>query len=113
MWSTKISSNAASALKECRVFRSGDTVVRHYRCTNTAAMYLYGSVIACYDSIAKVLELRDASWLTATTKARLNAILAEFELPYSISKQKDKWYISNTDTGIQELWEGVKVFLVP
>ena len=62
-------------------------------CTNVADVYLHGNLIARIGETW--IELFDGGWQTATTKSRLNAILAEHGCPGEyVFQKKGQWFIN-------------------
>jgi hypothetical protein len=62
-------------------------------CTNVADVYLHGNLIARIGETW--IELFDGGWKTATTKSRLNAILAAHGCDGErVFQQKGQWFIT-------------------
>ena len=74
---------------------------------------LHGHAIATYTPFADRhgwhLELNDCGWQTATTKSRLNALLAGLAPGYAISQRAGEWYLVRSD-GRAQPWEGRATF---
>jgi hypothetical protein len=62
-------------------------------CSNVTDVFLHGNLIARIGETW--LELFDGGWQTATTKSRLNAILAAHGCPGErVFQQKGQWFIT-------------------
>jgi len=62
-------------------------------CTHVSDVYLHGNLIARIGETW--LELFDGGWQTATTKSRLNAILAAHGCPGErVFQQKGQWFVT-------------------
>ena len=74
---------------------------------------LHGHAIAIYTPFADRhgwrLVLNDCGWRTATTKSRLNALLASFAPGYRIEQRAGEWYLVRPD-GRAQPWEGRATF---
>jgi hypothetical protein len=57
---------------------------------------LWGHQIAKGDTYAKVIEVSDCGYATSTTKSRLNAVFAAFDIPVSCSVHRKimQWYVN-------------------
>jgi hypothetical protein len=72
-------------------FKSANTEV--ISCTHVSDVFLHGNLIARIGETW--IELFDGGWRTATTKSRLNAILAEHGCPGEYVFQKNyQWFIN-------------------
>ena len=74
---------------------------------------LHGHAIATYTPFADRhgwrLVLNDCGWQTATTKSRLNALLAALAPGYRIEQRDHEWYLVRPD-GRAQPWEGRATF---
>lgn len=74
---------------------------------------LHGHAIATYSPFADRhgwrLELNDCGWRTATTKSRLNALLAALAPGYAIVQRDHEWQLVNPE-GQARPWEGRATF---
>jgi hypothetical protein len=79
------------AITEGKDFKLDNTEV--VSCTNVSDVFLHGNLIARIGETW--IELFDGGWQTATTKSRLNAILAEYGCPGECVFQKNfQWFIN-------------------
>ena len=74
-------------------FKSANTEV--ISCTNVADVYLHDNLIARIGETW--IELFDGGWRTATTKSRLNAILAEHGNGDKVFQKKGEWFVTFSD----------------
>jgi hypothetical protein len=69
---------------------------------------LWGHPIATGDTSAKVLKVSDCGYPTATTKSRLNAVFAAFDIPIACSTKNKKmvYYLNGQETDAYTLYAG-------
>lgn len=91
----KVTERAAEALRNHHPYKSGNTEVKAAGGLTEFRMYLHGNCIAVYDYDLQRLWLYDAGWTTATTKERLNGILATFHSEFRIYQLAGVWYVTD------------------
>ena len=74
-------------------FKCANTQVVSY--TNSSDVFLHGNLIARIGETW--IELFDGGWRTATTKSRLNAILAEHGNGDKVFQKKGEWFVTFSD----------------
>lgn len=96
----QIDSDAASAFMGGYNFSRSNTQV--VKTPAACKMYLHGNCIAVREN--GYTQLSDCGWQTATTKARLNAILSYWDNEYSngIWQRDFKWHWKNGE----DWWDG-------
>ena len=109
---SKIEKEMIQAIKNKKNWCKSNTNTVYVKEADRVEVYLHGNHIVnvWFDKEeATIVFLRDAGWLTNTTKSRLNAICNEF-LPYGIGiYQKDwRWFVT-TDKGDVN-WNGTLTF---
>lgn len=102
---TKISQNSAKAFRDGQAFNVSNTKTT---AGNERIFTLHDNMIASYAD--NRLLITSSGWETVTTKARLNAILNAFNLPFSIVQRDYQWYLKNNDTEEMQEWKGVHEF---
>jgi hypothetical protein len=104
----KVTKRAATALRECKEYRNGNTRVKRveYDGEVTYDFLLHGHLIARYFPTDRELAIMDAGWRTRTTKERLNGILDVFGVNARISQVNFEWKLNDKD------WNGNDSFLV-
>lgn len=102
----KVSKLTAQAFKCKRPLKVGNSRVTVDSETGIVEYRLHGNCIA--QIVGNELRLSNCGWASATTKERLNAILATLDLPYRVFQKQFEWFISGN--GELYCWDMVNYF---
>lgn len=95
----QITKDAVSAFYSGRDFKRSNTFVQTR--DGTTRMWLFGNLIAMLNKDTG-LRVRNAGWMTPTTKGRLNGVL--YQVGYSIAQRDGRWILSDK-VGTRWAWD--------
>jgi len=86
--------------------KTGTGVYYDYSANSTIAIQYHGTIVAkCIDNdLCYIIELNTGGYKTATTKNRINDVLAIMAYPQRVRQKKYKWFI-----GDEEFYDGMRV----
>jgi len=97
----KIEQKMLEAIRNGRVFKSGNTIVTPVFGTCAMEVYLHNHCIAVIDRTdatkSKVIQLNSCGYRTRTTKSRLNALLGGLCFNAGIYQSKNQWYLQHVN----------------
>lgn len=102
----KITEDSVRAFMNGQRFKRGNMEVHIVEEDNSVVMRQHGNRIAWYyrDDCAGTLELSNAGWWSATTKARLNEVLGYFR--WRLCSVKGDWVLWTRQHGEQRPFHG-------
>lgn len=100
--SRKISETMATAFRNKKNKKSGNSEVVYNKKDDITTLYLYGHAIASYEE-GQGLYIRSAGYETATTKERLNALPG-----VSINQKNFDWYLNGEKWTDSSKWTKVQ-----
>ena len=114
----KIEKNMMTAIENKKDFSNGNTSVNHFYVSAFEGVQtqvrLHGNLIAIITDIKtdtwqrNDIELSSCGWETATTKSRLNALLAY--TPFKIVQKNYQWFVhSNITNQMMPFYDGIKL----
>ena len=110
----KIEKNMITAIQNCEDWSNGNTSVTQFEPYQTTQVRLHGHLIAIIRNIEtdkyhrNDIELSSCGWETATTKSRLNALLAY--TPFKIVQKDFEWFVhSNITNQMMPFYDGIKL----
>ena len=114
----KIEKNMVDAIENRKDWSNGNTSVNRFYVHNfegvRTQVRLHGNLIAIITDIKtdswqrNDIELSSCGWETATTKSRLNALLAY--TPFKIVQKNFEWFVhSNITNQLMPFYDGIKL----